>query len=81
MNPKACRSCQPMHVPSFGEGRQWFFCVGECDWFVFSCDSVMNFAPTKADDGTILDGDSMVVVFSQTPSVLVGTWSWDRLLA
>lgn len=31
-----------------------------CAWKLFSCDSVMNFAPTKADEGTILGGDSMV---------------------
>lgn len=23
---EACRSCQPMHVLSFGEGRKWFVC-------------------------------------------------------
>ena len=38
---------------------------------VFSCDSVMNFAPTKADEGTILGGDSMVFVSNAQISCLL----------
>jgi len=41
--PEACRSCQPMHVPSFGVGL--FGCFLASIGSGLSCDSVMYFAP------------------------------------
>ena len=60
---EACRSCQPMHVLSFGEGRSFVFWVpvrvrqpafGKCEqasWWSLdkhkSCDHMFYFAPSR----------------------------------
>lgn len=79
---EACRSCQPMHVLSFGEGRKCFcfcpsrisvtsvWCMKRCTrWIFFECLVIMDIlcASEESNAPNCLDGDSMIVCFCFLP--------------
>ena len=80
----ACRSCQPMHVLSFGEGRKCFLLLSFSDFRherlvyetlhpvdFFECLVIMDIlcASEESNAPNFLDGDSMIVCFCFVPRV------------